>query len=325
MPAAAAAQELSGDAAVELRYLDPAAKGNAEAAHSRKEAGGARGDSTGVAVTIRDGRTRLEQRLPPMSQLDSTGFGYARLSASEREGLASFDPFEVEHDEALRTQYKNIVARAVQRLTGAAWARATTVVLRRSSVVGVHTLPSGDNAPRGPVNDVHCDFTPEARAIGLFEQLGDEVGLGGCRWQVINVWRNVASDPVAQWPMAVCDASSVAPADLVARVSPENGNTIYNVVHNPRHRWFSYPGLTSDEMLLFKQYDSDATALRFTPHTAFAHPRSRPEAPIRQSCEARVLCFFDPERQRGGALRKLAAYGKGAVDPTYTAAPSARL
>jgi hypothetical protein len=185
-------------------------------------------------------------------------------------------------------------------------------------VVGVHTLPSGDNSPRGPVNDVHCDFTPDSHAIGLFKALADDVGLGGCPFMVVNVWRNVATEPVLQWPMAVCDASTVGSPDLVARVSPENGNTIYNLTANSAHQWYSYPALDQTELLLFKQFDSETSALRFTPHTAFDHPRTVAASPTRQSCEVRVLCFFDPDCSHTAALRALGASGSGIVAPQFS-------
>jgi hypothetical protein len=43
-----AAAAMHGDVEVEMRYLDPRARGNAEAAGSRPEPGGARADSIGV-------------------------------------------------------------------------------------------------------------------------------------------------------------------------------------------------------------------------------------------------------------------------------------
>ena len=43
-----AAAAMHGDVEVEMRYLDPRAKGNAQAASSRPEPGGARADSVGV-------------------------------------------------------------------------------------------------------------------------------------------------------------------------------------------------------------------------------------------------------------------------------------
>jgi hypothetical protein len=59
------------------------------------------------------------------------------------------------------------------------------------------------------------------------------------------------------------------------------------------HRWFYFPRMRRDEALVFKVYDSlqDGRA-RFTPHTSFDDPDSPPDAPPRQSIEARALAFF---------------------------------
>jgi hypothetical protein len=54
----------------------------------------------------------------------------------------------------------------------------------------------------------------------------------------MNCWKSIGKDPVAQWPMAVCDASSVKEGDLIPRTSPENGNTIYNVLPSSNHAWY---------------------------------------------------------------------------------------
>ena len=59
------------------------------------------------------------------------------------------------------------------------------------------------------------------------------------------------------------------------------------------HRWFYFPRMRRDEALVFKVYDSlqDGRA-RFIPHTSFDDPNSPPDAPPRQSIEARALAFF---------------------------------
>ena len=56
MSTVAAAAAMHGDVEVEMRYLDPRAKGNAEAALSRPEPGGARADSIPV---VRKSRARF--------------------------------------------------------------------------------------------------------------------------------------------------------------------------------------------------------------------------------------------------------------------------
>ena len=56
--------------------------------------------------------------------------------------------------------------------------------------------------------------------------------------------------------------------------------------------------MQKNEALLLKCYDSmsDGRA-RFTAHTAFDDPTTTPDAPARESIEARTLVFFAPEEK----------------------------
>ena len=60
--------------------------------------------------------------------------------------------------------------------------------------------------------------------------------------------------------------------------------------HNAaKHRWYYFPKMQMDDVLLFKQFESD-TALpgRMTFHTAFVDPTVRPDVLERQSIECSV-------------------------------------
>jgi hypothetical protein len=93
----------------------------------------------------------------------------------------------------------------------------------------------------------------------------------------------------------LADARSVDPEDLLVaeRRYPNRVGQTYRLKYNPRHRWFYFPRMRRDEALVFKVYDSakDGRA-RFTPHTSFQDVSTRPDAPPRQSIEARALAFF---------------------------------
>lgn len=74
------------------------------------------------------------------------------------------------------------------------------------------------------------------------------------------------------------------------------------------------------ELLLFKQYDSDTSKLRFTPHTAFDDPTTLPNAPVRESCELRAICFFDtPTGTFENAIQALHRTGQGVAAPDIVA------
>ena len=94
--------------------------------------------------------------------------------------------------------------------------------------------------------------------------------------------------------LAICDASSVTPSDLLpARLLyPEREGEIYYVSFNAAHRWWYVSEMRRDEVWVFKNYDSAADGrARFTPHTAFQTQSSA--APTRESVEFRAFAVFD--------------------------------
>lgn len=168
-------------------------------------------------------------------------------------------------------------------------------------VVFDYTLRSGDDDERTarqirePVQLVHNDYTDRSGPRRVRELLPDEAdALLQGRFAVIQVWRAI-DQPIERDPLAVADARSVAPADLIVseRRYTHRVGEIYRVSHNPSHDWYYFPRMQRDEALVFKVYDSatDGRA-RFTPHTSFSDPTSPPDAPPRRSIEVRTLAFF---------------------------------
>ena len=79
-----------------------------------------------------------------------------------------------------------------------------------------------------------------------------------------------------------------------------------NHTNSNKHRWYYYPSMTKDEVLLFKQYDSktDNIGSRFCFHTAMNTLGD--SYPTRESIEIRAIVFFAdesintcPERVKG--------------------------
>jgi hypothetical protein len=113
------------------------------------------------------------------------------------------------------------------------------------------------------------------------------------RVQIINLWRPIRG-PLRDAPLAVCDAQSVRPEDLVPSdlVYRDRVGEIYAVTFDPEHRWYYVPEMKVDEVLLLKCYDSETDGrARFAPHTAFTDPTTPPDAPLRESIELRALVF----------------------------------
>jgi len=108
------------------------------------------------------------------------------------------------------------------------------------------------------------------------------------------VWRAIRR-PVQANPLAILDARSLAPEDLLVaeRRYPHRVGQTYRLKYNPGHRWFYFPEMRRDEALVFKVYDSETDGrARFTPHTSFVDPATPPGSPPRQSIEARTMAFF---------------------------------
>jgi hypothetical protein len=223
----------------------------------------------------------------------------ARVIASDialdREGFAVLnyrsDVRDFWDEDEVRRVYYPEVQRVMAEATGASKVFVFDHTLRRR-VRGVDDRVPG--APRQPATRVHVDHTAKSGPQRVRDFFGDEAEelLRG-RVQVINLWRPIRG-PLRDAPLAVCDAGSVAAADLVPSdlVYQHRVGETYGVTYNPAHRWFYVPEMQPDEALLLKCFDSatDGRA-RFAPHTAFDDPTAPADVLPRESIEIRTLVF----------------------------------
>jgi hypothetical protein len=168
-------------------------------------------------------------------------------------------------------------------------------------VVFDHTLRTADEDERAsrkirePVSRVHNDYTEWSAPQRVRDLLPQEAdGLLKRRFAIVQVWRPIRN-PVETFPLAICDARSLSPDDLVIseRRYPNRVGQTYAITYNPEHAWYWFPLMRRDEALVFKVYDSlkDGRA-RWTAHTAFDDPSAPPDARPRESIEIRTLAFF---------------------------------
>jgi len=228
-------------------------------------------------VRIRDAR-RAKERFT----LDQNGF---ELRAHQT-ALVDFS-----NDEAIKNVYYPEAIALIREVTGAS-----------KVVVFDHTrrFAQPDHREAGvrePGNRVHNDQTFVSGPRRVRDHLPREEAEERLhrRHAIINFWRPIGY-PVYNWPLALCDARSIDARDLVPTdlVYADKVGETYSFVHNANHRWFYFPELSPDEVLLLKIFDSrtDGTA-RLTAHTAFDDPSSPPGAPARRSIELRALVFWD--------------------------------
>ena len=110
-----------------------------------------------------------------------------------------------------------------------------------------------------------------------------------------NLWRCLTPPPQTT-PLALCDQRSFDRADMVIGhlVEPGLDHPIEYVtaLHNPLQRWWCFPQMRSDQVLVFKGFDLDPMQPMGCLHSAFDHPAPAPGAPVRESIENRVMAFF---------------------------------
>ena len=195
-------------------------------------------------------------------------------------------------DDEVRHVYYPEVERLVREVTGAQKVVIFDHTRRNSNT----PLGEGNVVAREAAASVPNDYTEKSAPQRVRDLLdpGEAEGRLERRYLEINVWRSIAG-PVEAWPLAVCDARSIDPKDLVAseRRYPGRVGEIYHVAYNPRHRWFYFPRMRRDEVLFIKCFDSakDGRA-RLSVHTAFEDPMTRKDAPPRESIEVRTFAFF---------------------------------
>ena len=110
----------------------------------------------------------------------------------------------------------------------------------------------------------------------------------------LNIWRPL-TEPVRVAPLAIVDGRSVPGRDLIncQLVYRDRIGDIYEVKHNPDHRWFYFSEMKKGEVILIKGYDSLLDGrTRFTPYTAFHHPDTTDDDPLRKSIEVRTFINF---------------------------------
>jgi len=230
-------------------------------------------------VVIDDARAMAEQL-----DLDRQGFALMRHPTAVRDFY--------DDDEVRRVYYPEMEA-LVRSVTGAG-----------KVIVFDHTIRVDDEdmqarlKVRAPVKGVHNDFTTRSapqRVRDLLPADEAEARLKK-RYGSINVWRPIRG-PVKTKPLVICEYGSIDDQDLVAaeRHYPDGRiGGIYYLVHNPKQRWYYFPRMERDEVVLLKCFDSltDGTA-RWTAHGSFDDPNSPTNATPRESIEIRTLLFFD--------------------------------
>ena len=258
-------------------------------------------------ITVRDGRD-IRDKLT----LDTHGFSLIDAPTKINDFHDSKQVDEIYPNESLEL---------VKELTGASCGVGLGWMLRTSGdIPKVEKSEDEEYSHQGgmsiqpPAGEVHVDFTPELAPIAAEKIYAENFpdGKPYSRFIVTSFWR-AFSPPPQDWPLAVCDSSSVGDEEGVpntmhivnelpdhdAMFSDEIEKTAIaaaSIFHyNPNHRWWYYSNMLKDVALLFKFYDSEEGVAKRTLHTAFHDTSFGEKANARESIEFRSFVFFVDE------------------------------
>ncbi|HUC10143.1 MAG TPA: CmcJ/NvfI family oxidoreductase [Stellaceae bacterium] len=228
-------------------------------------------------VTIRDARPLSDQL-----SLDKQGF----VLLHHQTAVTNFYD-----EEQVKAVYYPECERVMKEATGAARVVAFDHIVRNAA------MSAKDKTIKIPAKRVHNDYTAWSAPQRVRDLMGDEAEeLLKHRFAINNLWRPIRG-PVLDSPLTLCDAQSLAQENLIASdlKYPDRTGETYAVTYNPDQRYYYFPRMQADEVVLIRCYDSALPgAQRFSAHTGFDDPTTPPDAPPRESLEVRMLVFFPP-------------------------------
>ncbi|BAK65919.1 hypothetical protein SLG_12440 [Sphingobium sp. SYK-6] len=241
-----------------------------------------------VPVTLRNARTAT-----PAPALDTHGFELLHRPSFVADPREAAGP---------GSAYAEEIVRIVQERTGA------DLVLPMGAELRSSAGPAG--RIQRPAARAHVDFdTPTAHRIA--QNRYRRARPDGPPWQrflILSVWRPL-SDPPQDWPLALCDFESTRddpeirnvkidvpalPSDeeLSAPIPGEAALGASALFHaSPAHRWWWYPDMRREEIILIKFHDSDHRRAWRALHCAFEN-RTSADAHVRESIEFRAVAYF---------------------------------
>lgn len=193
--------------------------------------------------------------------------------------------------------YGREMATLVRELTGASKVTASPLGVLR---VGERSVTNSHATVHRPVRFVHADYTTDSavRSMHRHFHCDEDPALSERRYAIYHVWRALTPAP-QDAPLALCDPRTVSDQDCIAADTildfpGSRADRLEAVLfrHNPRHRWYYFPNMTPDEVIIFKDFDSDARGPCRVPHTAFDDPTCPSHTPARVSLDLQLFAVF---------------------------------
>jgi hypothetical protein len=202
---------------------------------------------------------------------------------------------DVRDPEVMRKKYLEEMVPFIKSYFNASWVipRRDGVILRTSG--GRYVAEK----IRGPASTAHVDYAPVAAPVvaAMEDQLQGIKTRSYSRMLIIQAWRAL-SEPPQDFPLAVCDNTTLAVPDICSHSwSPkqEPGYTFRSslIQYDAGQRWYYFPKMAGDDLILFRIYDSEIHFNSGAAHSSFDNRRADPDAKARESVEARFFVYFD--------------------------------
>ena len=175
---------------------------------------------------------------------------------------------------------------------------ADEVVMNPTGVLrfGERSPDSGALNNSRPARFVHVDISDATARV--FSDRSAPAGKEYYRSVHYNVWR-VLTPPPQDVPLAVCDARTVAPQDVVLadaifdmKDAPEWSFEGVVIKFNTAQCWAYFSNMNPDEVLVFKTNDSDPAQPSRVPHSAFNDLGCPTDVTPRASIEMRGIAYW---------------------------------
>ena len=224
------------------------------------------------------------------------GWSIADRLSADREGFeihafgARFDQFD--DDASVKAVFYAQVVAFVKQHSGARRVEVFDHTIRKRLPADLKVQTT---VQRPAVLLVHSDYTVKSGPQRVRDVVPEDAeALLQRRVAFYNVWKPLYRR-VEELPLAMCDATTHAPEDMLRMELKyrERTGEIYVMRYSPSHRWVYFPQMEADQALILKTYDSETDGrARFMGHSAFEDPTTVPGAPKRESIEVRTMAFF---------------------------------
>lgn len=236
---------------------------------------------TNLVLDKRDVRIYDARPIRSELSLDREGFILADHHASV--------DYSIEDAREIAQTYVNEVGAFLKELSGADF-----VLTQSAGLLKRYAERARKGA--GPSRWCHMDYTEYSahNFVKLMQERSGEDLQKYSRFAVLQTWRCI-SPPPQDNTLVMCDGSTIPPENLIvfdAVVAPNMEFESQLCKYDPRLRWYYFPNMTQDELLVFKAYDTTKGWSAQPLHNSADIPGLPADSVPRCSIESRFFAFW---------------------------------